>query len=99
MLLKALEMEDLDNNNAADADDADGPLLTKKELKALKLKEEKLAAKMAEKLEKKKKKQEDAKEALNVEATTAVTDEVNGVSIDIAWTDLHTEFSSVAQVD
>jgi hypothetical protein len=95
MLLKALEMEDLDNfnNNADDAAGDDAPPLSKKELKALKLKEEKMAAKMAEKLEKKKKKQEESKEALNGEATTVVGNEVNGVStpsIDIAWTELRT---------
>ena len=54
MLMKALEMEELDaQRQAAAAQDDDQPKLSKKELKALKKKEEKMAAKAAFKAEKK----------------------------------------------
>ena len=52
MLMKALEMEELDNASASDYV-ADEPKLSKKELKALQKKEEKMAAKEAAKAAKK----------------------------------------------
>jgi ABC-type multidrug transport system fused ATPase/permease subunit len=56
MLQKALELEALESAQE-NPSDSDGPTLSKKELKALKKKEEKEAAKLAEKQEKKKQKQ------------------------------------------
>ena len=53
MLMKALEMEELDMQRSQDAGESDQPKLSKKELKALKKKEEKMAAKAAAKAAKK----------------------------------------------
>lgn len=53
MLIKALELERLDEEKAAARGDDQEPKLSKKELKALKKKEEKLAAKAAAKAKKK----------------------------------------------
>mmetsp|Transcript_40055 Transcript_40055/g.96670 ORF Transcript_40055/g.96670 Transcript_40055/m.96670 type:complete len:879 (+) Transcript_40055:50-2686(+) len=53
MLMKALELEKLDAENAASQEEDPEPKLSKKELKALKKKEEKQAAKAAAKAEKK----------------------------------------------
>jgi len=52
-LMKALAMDDLDNASNGNNDVSDQPKLSKKELKALKKKEEKMAAKMAAKEAKK----------------------------------------------
>ena len=63
MLLKALEMEKLDEANAAAVgQDEDNPKLSKKELKALKKKEAKMAAKLEKKEQKKLEKQQKADE-------------------------------------
>jgi ABC-type Mn2+/Zn2+ transport system ATPase subunit len=86
MLAKALEMEAMDAASATDSiqDDDDTPNLSKKELKALKKKEEKLAAKAAAKAEKKAQRaadlEEDTPEAELKEGVPSAVDEGDATS-------------------
>lgn len=83
MLMKALEMEKLDEERAAAAAEvSDEPKLSKKELKALKKKEEKMAAKAAAKAEKK------AQRAAELEAANgeSVAQPINGDSTTVPAT-------------
>ena len=78
MLMKALEMEELDNAAAQNNDVSDEPKLSKKELKALKKKEEKMAAKQAAKQKKKQEKMAELEAANGVNGDAAV--DVNGIN-------------------
>ena len=74
-LMKALEMDELDNAASTNGAVSDEPKLSKKELKALKKKEEQLAAKQAEKLKKKEEKQQEMESVNGVNGHAATNGE------------------------
>jgi len=76
MLAKALELDMLDAVAAPQADEDEKPQLSKKELKALKKKEEKMAAKMAAKAKKKAEKFEQVADDDAINADAGASDPV-----------------------